>query len=139
MKNNFEKRIRHDAKIPYIHLQEGEYDLYHGCGGAIVKVSDGIIDEIIYLRNFIYDLSYDHRKLTYKIIRPKKIGLPSLIEVVNKKDINEFEKLLQVNDYWLGELSCYDLCCPIRVKDIHLLIEKIKEEEMKEEAELPLI
>ena len=110
MKNNFENRIKYDERIPYIHLQEGEYDLYHGCGGAIVKANNGIISEITYFR-----------------------------DLTNKKDINEFEKLLQVNDYWLGELSCYDLCCPIRVKDIHLLIEKIKEEEMKEEAELPLI
>ena len=111
MKNNlaylrtplFERRMKYDGpcnenkRIPYITLQEGEYDLlpephFHKKGGAFVKVSDGIINEITYIR----DLTYT-------------------------KDIIKFEKLLKVDDYWLGLLastkngSCYSLYNPMNV------------------------
>ena len=52
----FIERIRTDALIPYIELDEAESDLYHGSGDAIAYVnSEGRIEKLVYVGQLAED------------------------------------------------------------------------------------
>lgn len=72
--------------IPAINLNENEYDLYHGCGDAIVYTKDGKIEKVIYLHNIDED---------------------------GAKDV--VDEALAHNEVWLGMMSCYQFCNPQRL------------------------
>lgn len=56
---NFPDRIKHDALIPYINLNDDESEHYHGSGYALAFVKNGQIEQLLYIHDIPEDGAKD--------------------------------------------------------------------------------
>lgn len=81
--NKFQERIKNDAMVPYIDLNESEKNLYNGAGDSILAVNEhGDVIDILYLGSIPDNAEYG------------------------------FEKTEKISVY-KAKMSCFQICNPI--------------------------